>query len=277
MSDTVKHSDDEEIVTLTYTWGQVKNFLHEHGRPATTRNAEALVAACGRGNRIENGMDSLFNGAYDEVEGQLYEALTDDLPDKPWYDRPNGKWVYDREEPADHHDEGEDEPWLWHVLPCRRTFEREPMLVLQHLLPVRKAHVRIMHRPLRHVRQHRLRRRRVRNPGRRMGVRRMRTETRPGEKNGCSTPSKTMRARNNTRRPKPSTASSAASSTASKQDRGHGEKPIEENDLRALLRAIRPSVHWCEKSTACPHPRKNMETVEKQQAKTSRKYHNTVI
>lgn len=111
MSDTVKHSDDEEIVTLTYTWGQVKNFLHEHGRPATTRNAEALVAACGRGNRIENGMDSLFNGAYDEVEGQLYEALTDDLPDKPWYDRPNGKWVYDREEPADHHDEGEDEPW----------------------------------------------------------------------------------------------------------------------------------------------------------------------
>ena len=35
MSDTVKHSDDEEIVTLTYTWGQVKNFLHEHGRPAT--------------------------------------------------------------------------------------------------------------------------------------------------------------------------------------------------------------------------------------------------
>ena len=25
MSDTVKHSDDEEIVTLTYTWGQVKN------------------------------------------------------------------------------------------------------------------------------------------------------------------------------------------------------------------------------------------------------------
>lgn len=97
MSDTVKHSDDEEIVTLAYTWGQVKNFLHEHGRPATTRNAEALVAACGRGNRIENGMDSLFNGAYDEVEGQLYEALTDDLPDKPWYDRPNGKWVYDRE------------------------------------------------------------------------------------------------------------------------------------------------------------------------------------
>ena len=108
---------------------------------------------------------------------------------------------------------------VWHVLPYRQTFEREPMLVLQHLLPVRKAHVRIMHRPLRHVRQHRLRRRRVRNPGRRMGVRRMRTETRPGEKNGCSTPSKTMRARNNTRRPKPSTASSAASSTASKQDR----------------------------------------------------------
>ena len=99
MSDTVKHSDDEEIVTLTYTWGQVKNFLHEHGRPATTRNAEALVAACGRGNRIENGMDSLFNGAYDEVEGQLYEALTDDLPDKPWYDRPNGKWVYDVRNP----------------------------------------------------------------------------------------------------------------------------------------------------------------------------------
>lgn len=111
MNDAVKHSDDEGIVSLTYTWGQVRSFLYEHGRPATTRNAEALVAACGRGNRIENGMDSLFNGAYDEVEGQLYKALTDDLPDKPWYDRPNGKWVYDREEPADHHDEGEDEPW----------------------------------------------------------------------------------------------------------------------------------------------------------------------
>lgn len=75
MSDTVKHSDDEEIVTLTYTWGQVKNFLHEHGRPATTRNAEALVAACGRGNRIENGMDSLFNGAYDEVEGATVRGV----------------------------------------------------------------------------------------------------------------------------------------------------------------------------------------------------------
>ena len=24
-----------------------------------------------------------------------------------------------------------------------------------------------------------------------------------------------------------------------------------------------PSGHWCEKSTACPHPRKNTETVEK--------------
>lgn len=188
MSDTVKHSDDEEIVTLTYTWGQVKNFLHEHGRPATTRNAEALVAACGRGNRIENGMDSLFNGAYDEVEGQLYEALTDDLPDKPWYDRPNGKWVYDREEPADHHDEGEDEPWYgtychvgehssgnqcWCCNTCSQCG--------RHMC---------MHRPLRHVRQHRLRRRRVRNPGRRMGVRRMRTETRPGEKTAVRRPRK---------------------------------------------------------------------------------------
>lgn len=75
MNDAVKHSDDEGIVSLTYTWGQVRSFLYEHGRPATTRNAEALVAACGRGNRIENGMDGLFNGAYDEVEGRLYEAV----------------------------------------------------------------------------------------------------------------------------------------------------------------------------------------------------------
>ena len=44
MSDTVKHSDDEEIVTLTYTWGQVKNFLHEHGRPATTRKRAHAMA-----------------------------------------------------------------------------------------------------------------------------------------------------------------------------------------------------------------------------------------
>ena len=111
MNDTVKHSDDEAIVSLTYTWGMVGGFLLEHGRPATDRNIEALVAACGFDDRIENGMDSLFNGAYDEVEGQLYDAMPENLPDKPWYDRPNGEWVYNREKPADHHDNGEDESW----------------------------------------------------------------------------------------------------------------------------------------------------------------------
>ena len=44
MSDTVKHSDDEEIVTLTYTWGQVKNFLHEHGRHWSPPVAAATVS-----------------------------------------------------------------------------------------------------------------------------------------------------------------------------------------------------------------------------------------
>ena len=80
MNDTVKHSDDEAIVSLTYTWGMVGGFLLEHGRPATDRNIEALVAACGFDDRIENGMDSLFNGAYDEVEGQLYDAMPENLP-----------------------------------------------------------------------------------------------------------------------------------------------------------------------------------------------------
>ena len=112
MNDAVKHSDDEEIVSLTYTWGQVKRFLLEHGRPATDRNVDALVAACGGvDDSIENGMKSLFNGAYDEVEGQLLCALQNDLPDKPWYDRPNSEWVYDHEKPADYHDDGEDESW----------------------------------------------------------------------------------------------------------------------------------------------------------------------
>ena len=54
MNDTVKHSDDEAIVSLTYTWGMVGGFLLEHGRPATDRNIEALVAACGFGGRIED-------------------------------------------------------------------------------------------------------------------------------------------------------------------------------------------------------------------------------
>lgn len=112
MNDAVKHSDDEEIVSLTYTWGQVKRFLLEHGRPATDRNVDALVAACGGfDDSIENGKESLFNGAYDEVEGQLLCALQNDLPDKPWYDRPNSEWVYDHEKPADYHDDGEDESW----------------------------------------------------------------------------------------------------------------------------------------------------------------------
>ena len=70
---------------------------------------------------------------------------------------------------------------VWHVLPCRQPSEREPMLVLQHLLPMRKAHVRRMHRPLMHMRQHRLRQRRTRKFRRRMGMRRVRTRTQSRE------------------------------------------------------------------------------------------------
>ena len=70
---------------------------------------------------------------------------------------------------------------VWHVLPCRQPSEREPMLVLQHLLPMRKAHVRRMHRPLLHMRQHRLRQRRTRKFRRRMGMRRVRTRTQSRE------------------------------------------------------------------------------------------------
>ena len=60
----------------------------------------------------ETGKDNLFCDAYDEIEQCLCISLdADNLPDKPWYDRPNGEWVYDREEPADHHDADEDEAW----------------------------------------------------------------------------------------------------------------------------------------------------------------------
>lgn len=111
MNDSIKHSDDEVVCTVTYTWGQVKTFLKEHGRCATDSNAEALLAECGNGS-IETGKDNLFCDAYDEIEQCLCISLdADNLPDKPWYDRPNGEWVYDREEPADHHDADEDEAW----------------------------------------------------------------------------------------------------------------------------------------------------------------------
>uniref|UniRef100_UPI00399AE476 hypothetical protein n=1 Tax=Bifidobacterium adolescentis TaxID=1680 RepID=UPI00399AE476 len=111
MDDSIKHSNDEEVCAVTYTWGQVKTFLKEHGRCATDANAEALLAECGCGN-IEGGKDNLFCDAYDEIEQCLYTSLTTaSLPDKPWYDRPNGVWVYNREKPADYHDDGEDEPW----------------------------------------------------------------------------------------------------------------------------------------------------------------------
>ena len=180
MNDTVKHSDGEAIVSLTYTWGMVGGFLLEHGRPATDRNIEALVVACGFDDRIENGMDSLFNGAYDEVEGQLYDAMPENLPDKPWYDRPNGEWVYNREKPADHHDDGEDESWYGTYCHVGNHLNGNQCW-LQHLLPMRKAHVRRMHRPLLHMRQHRLRRRRTRKFRRRMGMRRVRTRTQSRE------------------------------------------------------------------------------------------------
>ena len=111
MNDSIKHSDDEVVCTVTYTWGQVKTFLKEHGGCATDSNAEALLAECGNGS-IDTGKDNLFCDAYDEIEQCLYTSLTTaSLPDKPWYDRPNGEWVYDREEPADHHDADEDEAW----------------------------------------------------------------------------------------------------------------------------------------------------------------------
>ena len=111
MNDSIKHSDDEVVCTVTYTWGQVKTFLKEHGGCATDSNAEALLAECGNGS-IETGKDNLFCDAYDEIEQCLCISLdADNLPDKPWYDRPNGEWVYDREEPADHHDADEDEAW----------------------------------------------------------------------------------------------------------------------------------------------------------------------
>lgn len=111
MNDSIKHSDDEVVCAVTYTWGQVKTFLKEHGGYATDSNAEALLAECGNGS-IDTGKDNLFCDAYDEIEQCLYTSLTTaSLPDKPWYDRPNGEWVYDREEPADHHDADEDEAW----------------------------------------------------------------------------------------------------------------------------------------------------------------------
>ena len=94
MNDSIKHSDDEVVCTVTYTWGQVKTFLKEHGGCATDSNAEALLAECGNGS-IETGKDNLFCDAYDEIERCLCISLdADNLPDKPWYDRPNGEWVY---------------------------------------------------------------------------------------------------------------------------------------------------------------------------------------
>lgn len=111
MDDSIKHSDDDEVCAVTYTWGQVKTFLKEHGRCATDSNAEALLAECGNGS-IDTGKDNLFCDAYDEIEQCLYTSLTTArLPDRPWYDRPNGEWVYDREKPADYHDDGEAESW----------------------------------------------------------------------------------------------------------------------------------------------------------------------
>lgn len=44
---------------------------------------------------------------------------------------------------------------------------------------------------------------------------------------------------------------------------GHGEKPIEENDLRALLRASRPLGPLVREVYGMPAPAKNTETVEK--------------
>ena len=74
MNDSIKHSDDEVVCTVTYTWGQVKTFLKEHGGCATDSNAEALLAECGNGS-IETGKDNLFCDAYDEIEQCLCISL----------------------------------------------------------------------------------------------------------------------------------------------------------------------------------------------------------
>ena len=86
MNDTVKHSDDEAIVSLTYTWGGGGKWSGASCSSMADRQPTATSKRWSPpadfDDRIENGMDSLFNGAYDEVEGQLYDAMPENLPDK---------------------------------------------------------------------------------------------------------------------------------------------------------------------------------------------------
>lgn len=218
MNDSIKHSDDEVVCTVTYTWGQVKTFLKEHGRCATDSNAEALLAECGNGS-IETGKDNLFCDTYDEIEQCLYTSLTTaSLPDRPWYDRPNGEWVYDREEPADHHDADEDEAWYGtycHVgihggtNAGAATPAHNAAGTCARRAPSDAPRVAASSATMTRVR-----------PRTANGSASNATASTIPRKAVCLTPSKTIKARYAARRPRTNAASSSASSTASEKRLG---------------------------------------------------------
>ena len=222
MDDSIKHSNDEEVCAVTYTWGQVKTFLKEHGRCATDANAEALLAECGCGN-IEGGKDNLFCDAYDEIEQCLYTSLTTaSLPDKPWYDRPNGVWVYNREKPADYHDDA-------------RTSHGMARTAISANI---RAGTNAGAATPAHNAEGTCARRAPSDAPRAAASSATMTRMRPRTANGsasnatastiprkavCSTPSKTIRARYAARRPRTNAASSSASSTASEIPHGRNQ------------------------------------------------------
>ena len=78
MNDSIKHSDDEVVCAVTYTWGQVKTFLKEHGRCATDSNAEALLAECGNGS-IDTGKDNLLRAQQNELQAKYLAILNLDM------------------------------------------------------------------------------------------------------------------------------------------------------------------------------------------------------
>lgn len=51
--------------------------------------------------------------------------------------------------------------------------------------------------------------------------------------------------------------------SASSRPTGTAKNPSKRTTCAPCSGRAAPSGHWCEKSTACPHPRKNTETVEK--------------
>ena len=67
--------------------------------------------------------------------------------------------------------------------------------------------------------------------------------------------------------PSGKTASTTTGSTpapsASSRPTGTAKNPSKRTTCAPCSGRAAPSGHWCEKSTACPHPRKNTETVEK--------------